>query len=134
MLRTMRTALTLAALTTLAGAAQAAPDLQRVRGTIESSDGGSVTVKTTDGTSQTVQLGGAKFAWVVKSSLDQIKEGTFIGTATKGENPMTAALSARAASRYSSHVFGATSGSSPAFSTRSAFRACTMISSSSGQT
>lgn len=40
MLRTMRTALTLAALTTLAGAAQAAPDLQRVRGTIESSDGG----------------------------------------------------------------------------------------------
>ena len=90
MLRTMRTALTLAALTTLAGAAQAAPDLQRVRGTIESSDGGSVTVKTTDGTSQTVQLGGAKFAWVVKSSLDQIKEGTFIGTATKGENPMTA--------------------------------------------
>ena len=90
MLRTMRTALTLAALTTLAGAAQAAPDLQRVRGTIESSDGGSVTVKTTDGTSQTVQLGGAKFAWVVKSSLEQIKEGTFIGTATKGENPMTA--------------------------------------------
>lgn len=89
MLRTMRTAIAVAALTTLAGAAQAA-DLQRVRGTIESSDAGSVTIKTTDGTTETVRLGGAKFAWVVKSSLDQIKEGTFIGTATKGENPMTA--------------------------------------------
>jgi hypothetical protein len=89
MFHTMRTAIAVAALTTLAGAAQAA-ELQRVRGTIESSDAGSVTIKTTDGASETVQLGGAKFAWVVKSSLDQIKDGTFIGTATKGENPMTA--------------------------------------------
>ncbi|MBB2962446.1 metal ABC transporter permease [Methylobacterium sp. R2-1] len=89
MFRTMRTAFAVAALATLAGAAQAA-DLQRVRGTVESSDAGSVTIKTTDGTTETVQLGGAKFAWVVRSSLDQIKEGTFIGTATKGENPMTA--------------------------------------------
>jgi len=89
MFQTMRTALAVAALTTLAGAAQAA-ELQRVRGTIEKSDAGTVTIKTTDGTSETVQVGGAKFAWVVKSSLDQIKEGTFIGTATKGENPMTA--------------------------------------------
>ena len=89
MFHTMRTAIAVAALTTLAGAAQAA-DLQRVRGTIERSDAGSVTIKTTDGASETVQLGGAKFAWVVKSSLDQIKDGTFIGTATKGENPMTA--------------------------------------------
>ncbi|MEH3119822.1 MAG: metal ABC transporter permease [Methylorubrum populi] len=90
MLRTMRTALAVAALTTLAGAAQAEPELKRVRGTIESSDANSVTVKTNEGKSETIQLGGAKFAWVVKSSLDQIKEGTFIGTATKGENPMTA--------------------------------------------
>ncbi|BAU92294.1 hypothetical protein MPPM_3689 [Methylorubrum populi] len=73
MFHTMRTAIAVAALTTLAGAVQAA-DLQRVRGTIESSDAGSVTIKTTDGASETVQLGGAKFAWVVKSSLDQIKE------------------------------------------------------------
>lgn len=89
MLRTMRTAIAVAALTTFAGAAQAA-DLQRVRGTIESSDANSITIKTTDGQTETVQLGGAKFAWVVKSTLDQIKDGTFIGTATKGENPMTA--------------------------------------------
>ncbi|APX86169.1 metal ABC transporter permease [Methylorubrum extorquens] len=89
MFQMMRTALAVAALTTLAGAAQAA-ELQRVRGTIEKSDAGTVTIKTTDGTSETVQVGGAKFAWVVKSSLDQIKDGTFIGTATKGENPMTA--------------------------------------------
>ena len=89
MFRTMQTAVAVAALTTLTGTAQAA-DLQRVRGTIENSDAGTVTIKATDGTTETVQLGGAKFVWVVKSSLDQIKDGTFIGTATKGENPMTA--------------------------------------------
>ena len=72
-----------------ANAASAAPELERVRGTIEKADAGSVTV-TTDSGSKTVSIGGAKFAWVVKSSLDQIKEGVFIGTATKGENPLTA--------------------------------------------
>lgn len=90
MKRTMWTALTVAAMTTLAGSAYAAPELQRVRGTVEKSDAGTLTVKTNEGTTQTVQIEGATFAWVVKSSLDQIKDGVFIGTATKGNNPPTA--------------------------------------------
>ncbi|WP_232629986.1 metal ABC transporter permease [Methylobacterium sp. Leaf118] len=90
MRRTMWTALAVAAAATLAGPAHAAPELQRVRGTVEASDAGTVTIKTTDGKTETVALDGATFAWVVKSSLDQIKDGVFIGTATKGDNPPTA--------------------------------------------
>lgn len=88
----MKTFTTLAAagLMTLSGAAIAAPVVERVRGTIEKADGSTITIKTVDGATETVDVGGAKFAWVVKSSLDQIKDGVFIGTATKGENPMTA--------------------------------------------
>ncbi|MCE4225453.1 metal ABC transporter permease [Methylobacterium sp. C25] len=74
----------------LTSAGLAAPELQRVRGTIESADAGSVVVKTADGASETIAISGAKFAWVVKSSLDEIKDGVFIGTATKGDNPPTA--------------------------------------------
>lgn len=84
------TTLAVAGLMTLSGAAFSAQALERVRGTIEKADGGMVTIKTVDGATETVDVGGAKFAWVVKSSLDQIKDGVFIGTATKGENPMTA--------------------------------------------
>ncbi|WP_336490580.1 metal ABC transporter permease [Methylobacterium nigriterrae] len=85
-----RITLAAAGLLALTGAAQAAPELQRVRGTVESAEAGAVTIKTSDGASETVQLGGAKYVWVVRSSLDAIKDGVFIGTATKGENPMTA--------------------------------------------
>ncbi|MGU3539108.1 metal ABC transporter permease [Methylobacterium sp. A54F] len=80
----------LAGLLALTTGAMAAPELQRVRGTIESADAGGITVKTQDGKSETIATDGAKYAWVVPSSLDQIKDGVFIGTATKGENPMTA--------------------------------------------
>ncbi len=90
MRRTMWTALAVAAMTTVAGSAYAAPELQRVRGTVEKSDGGTLTIKTNEGGTQNVQIEGATFAWVVKSSLDQIKDGVFIGTATKGDNPPTA--------------------------------------------
>lgn len=64
--------------------------LERVRGTIDKADASSVTLKTESGSTETIALGGAKVVSVVPSSLDQIKDGTFIGTATKGENPMTA--------------------------------------------
>ena len=84
------TTFAVAGLITLSGGAFSAQALERVRGTIEKADGGMVTIKTVDGATETVDVGGAKFAWVVKSSLDQIKDGVFIGTATKGENPMTA--------------------------------------------
>ena len=79
-----------AALLALTGAASAAPQLERVRGTIESAEGGSVAVKTADGKTETIALGDAKYVYVVKSSLDAVKDGVFIGTATKGENPLTA--------------------------------------------
>jgi hypothetical protein len=77
-----------AGLLTFAGVS-AASALERVRGTIDKADAGSLTLKTETGT-ETIALSGAKVVSVVPSSLDQIKEGTFIGTATKGENPMTA--------------------------------------------
>ena len=75
-------------LISLAGVS-AASALERVRGTIEKADGGTLTLKTDSG-NETLNIGSAKVVSVVPSSLDQIKEGTFIGTATKGENPMTA--------------------------------------------
>lgn len=81
---------TLAAMVALSSPAIAAPQVERLRGTIDKVDAGTVTIKTEDGRSETVDTGGARFNWVVKSSLDQIKDGVFIGTATKGENPMTA--------------------------------------------
>ncbi|MCJ2014673.1 metal ABC transporter permease [Methylobacterium sp. J-076] len=68
----------------------AASALERVRGTIDKADASSVTLKTEAGSTETIALTGAKVVSVVPSSLDQIKDGTFIGTATKGENPMTA--------------------------------------------
>ncbi|GJE37599.1 metal ABC transporter permease [Methylobacterium persicinum] len=81
------TAAGLIGLTSLAHAA--APE--RLRGTIESVEPNAITLKTRDGKTERVALADdAKVSWVIPASLDQIKEGTFIGTATKGENPMTA--------------------------------------------
>ncbi|WP_375454369.1 metal ABC transporter permease [uncultured Methylobacterium sp.] len=83
-------ALALASLLTLT-AAQAAPQVERLRGTIEAVEPGSITLRTIDGASETVALADdTKFVSVVKASLDDVKDGTFIGTATKGENPRTA--------------------------------------------
>ena len=79
-----------AGLTALLSSAAFAAQVERVRGTIDKAEGTTLTIKTEDGKSETVDVGGAKFAWVVPSSLDAIKDGVFIGTATKGENPMTA--------------------------------------------
>ena len=79
-----------AGLTALLSSAAFAAQVERVRGTVDKAEGSTVTIKTDDGKSETVDVSGAKFAWVVPSSLDQIKDGVFIGTATKGENPMTA--------------------------------------------
>lgn len=78
------TTLALASLLTLTSAAFAAPTLERVRGTIESAEAGTLSIRTADGKTQTVALADdTKFVNVVKSSLDQIKDGVFIGTATK---------------------------------------------------
>jgi hypothetical protein len=85
----IRTTLAAASILALTVAASAAPTLERVRGTIESSDNGTLTVKTADGTSKAVTLApDTKFTSVVKASLDDVKDGVFIGTATKGEPPV----------------------------------------------
>ncbi len=82
------TSLAAASLVALSTAAFAAPQLERVRGTVESMTDTSITVKTNDGKTQEVKLApDTGFVWVEKSSLDNIKDGKFIGTATKGENP-----------------------------------------------
>lgn len=82
---------TLALAATLSTAALAAPPAERVRGTIERADATTLVLKTDDGRSTTVALTpDTKYAAVLKASLDQIKEGVFIGTATKGDNPPTA--------------------------------------------
>ena len=78
-----------ASLAAMTVAANAAPE--RVRGTVESVSDGMMTVKTADGATKEVALAAdTKFVWVVASSLDDVKDGKFIGTATKGENPPTA--------------------------------------------
>jgi hypothetical protein len=72
-------------------AALAAPQVERLRGTIEKVENGSLTLKTIDGQTESIELAGdTKYALVLKSSLEAIKDGVFIGTATKGDNPPTA--------------------------------------------
>ncbi len=74
-------------------AAQAAPTMERVRGTIGASDGKSVTVHTAEGEDVTVALGAdTHYAAVVASSVKAIQPGSFIGTATKGSGSHMTAL------------------------------------------
>ncbi|AIQ93548.1 MULTISPECIES: hypothetical protein [Methylobacterium] len=81
--------LVLASLLAVVTGAQAAPKIERLRGTVEAVSGDGFTVKTLDGASESVALApDAKVSWVVPSSLDAIKDGVFIGTATKGEPPV----------------------------------------------
>lgn len=85
------TALAAASVLTFPIVASAAPQLERVRGIVESATDTSVTVKAGNGRTQTVELDPkTAFVSVVKSSLDEVKDGLFIGTATKGENPPVA--------------------------------------------
>lgn len=75
----------------LSASAQADPQLQRVRGTVESASDTSVTVKTAEGKTQDIQVSpDTGYVWVEKSSLDKVTDGKFIGTATKGDNPPVA--------------------------------------------
>ncbi len=84
-----RSMLALAGLLAFGAAAQAAPKVERMRGTIEAVDAGRFTLRTIDGHTETVALApDARISWVVAASLDQIKDGVFIGTATKGEPPV----------------------------------------------
>ena len=76
-----------------AAAIAAPPQAQRIRGTIQSINGQTITVQPYGGGSGTKVMlsSGTKYAWVVKSSLSSLKKGDFIGTAAMGpENHMTA--------------------------------------------
>jgi hypothetical protein len=78
-----RAALAVAATALVSASAFADATPQRVRGTVVSLDGSKLVVHTKDGSDVTVNLAD-NFATlaVVKSSMAEIKEGTFIGTAT----------------------------------------------------
>jgi hypothetical protein len=58
------------------------PQGERVRGTIEKLDGGTLAVKTTDGHAMRIKLtDDARIVGVVKASIADIREGSFIGSA-----------------------------------------------------
>ncbi len=88
----MKTLILAAACTAIALTAQAAPTVERIRGTIGAADTSNVTVHTTDGEDVTVSLTGAHFASVVASTVSAIAPGSFIGTATKGSGSHMTAL------------------------------------------
>lgn len=70
----------IAAWSTVAAAQHAATT--RLRGTIEKVQGASLVVKTRDGTVETLRLSGnAQIIAVVKASMAEVKEGTFLGSA-----------------------------------------------------
>lgn len=72
-----------------AEATAAATVANRVRGTVQAMTGDTLTVQTYDGKTATVQMAAdTRYAWVVASSLETLKDGDFVGTATTG--PKTA--------------------------------------------
>ncbi|HWA79328.1 MAG TPA: hypothetical protein VG848_03365 [Acetobacteraceae bacterium] len=74
----------LLATTALAATALAAPASEHVRGTVTAISGDTLTVHTRGGADVPVTLTGAThYAEVLKSSLDKIEPGSYIGTAAK---------------------------------------------------
>jgi hypothetical protein len=85
--------LMLAAITAFMLPAMAAPESDRIRGTIAAVDPNGVTVQTREGEKVTVALSDAtKYVTVVKSSLANVEKGSFIGTSTKGSGDFLVAL------------------------------------------
>jgi hypothetical protein len=71
----------------------AAPESDRIRGTIAAADPHSLIVQTREGDKVTVALTDAtKYVTVVKSSLANVEKGSFIGTSTKGSGDFLVAL------------------------------------------
>jgi len=74
----------LLATTALSAVALAAPMHERVRGTIAAINGDTLTVRTMSGAEMQVALtGSSRYAEVLKSSLNRVDPGSYIGTATK---------------------------------------------------
>jgi hypothetical protein len=85
--------LTIMATTALSVAAFAAPEHERVRGTVTSVTSDTLTVHTTTGEDLPIMLGSStKYLKVEKSSLDHVEKGSYIGTATKEVGSMLVAL------------------------------------------
>ena len=82
-LRTLTaTALLAAAATTISSTWAQQPQTMRIRGTVEKVDGNTVVVKASDGASVTLTLTDkAVIVGVVKASLAEIKEGSYVGSA-----------------------------------------------------
>ena len=87
------TLLSLLATSAISFAALAAPQPQRVRGTVTSISQDSLVVHTEAGADATVALTDkTKYAMVEKSSLSNVEKGSYIGTATKGTGNFLVAL------------------------------------------
>src|ERR1700754_2137593 len=78
----MKTKLSLAAVLLAACCAAAqAQDTVRIKGSIEKVDGNTLTLKTADGEAKLTLTGNAQIVAVVKASMADIKENTFLGSA-----------------------------------------------------
>ena len=87
------TLLTILASSALSFQAFAAPQADRVRGTVESISHETLVVQSEAGKTIDVALNGnTKYATVHKSSLSNIDKGSYIGTATKGSGDFLVAL------------------------------------------
>ena len=87
------TLLSLLATSAISVTALAAPQPQRVRGTVTSISQDSLVVHTETGADATVALTDkTKYAMVEKSSLSNVEKGSYIGTATKGTGNFLVAL------------------------------------------
>jgi hypothetical protein len=85
--------LTLAVTAALSISALAAPERQRIRGTVSSISADTLAVHTTNGEDVSITLGGnTKYLQVLKSSLGEIEKDSYIGTATKSVGSVLVAL------------------------------------------
>lgn len=85
--------LTLVATAALTASAMAAAQPDRMRGTVSSVSGDTLVIHSRSGKTMQVMLdSGTHYAYVVKSSLSAIKQGSYIGTATTGTGSVRQAL------------------------------------------
>jgi hypothetical protein len=85
--------LTLATTAMLSVSATAAPERERIRGTVSSVSADTLAVHTTSGEDVSITLGSAtKYLQVEKASLGDIEKDSYIGTATKSVGSMLVAL------------------------------------------
>jgi hypothetical protein len=84
---------TLVATAALSVAVYAAPERERIRGTVSSVSADTLAVHTTTGEDVSIMLGSAtKYLQVEKASLENIEKDSYIGTATKSVGSMLVAL------------------------------------------